>query len=158
MNTNENLIHTLYAAFASRDGAGMADCYHKDATFADPVFLELKGEQIGAMWKMLCLQGKDLTIEVYDIKADEVEGQATWEAKYGFGKPPRPVHNFVHAKFEFSEGKIIKHVDHFKLWKWSRMALGPLGLMLGWHSGVQKKIQQQAMSNLKKFISRTKTV
>ncbi len=36
------------------------------------------------------------------------------------------------------------------------MALGPLGLLLGWHSGVQERIQGQAERNLAKFITRAK--
>jgi len=131
----------------------MAACYHNEAVFSDPVFSNLQGEQIGAMWSMLCLQAKTLEIDFYDVVVDGDRGQATWEARYAFGKPPRPVHNTIHAEFEFQEGKIIRHVDTFNFWKWSRMALGPLGLLLGWQKGVKKKIQDQAFTNLKKFIS-----
>ncbi len=156
MHANETLISNLYAAFARRDGSAMNACYHEDATFSDPIFTELKGEQIGAMWTMFCLQAPTLEIKISGIKADDISGQARWIARYGFGKPPRPVYNRVRAEFKFQDGLIIDHRDHFKLWKWSRMALGPLGLMLGWHSGVQEKIRHQAMKNLTKFISSTK--
>lgn len=156
MHSHEYLIRNLYTAFARRDGSAMSACYHEDASFSDPVFTELKGEQIGAMWTMLCLQAKTLEIVADEIKADDKGGQAMWTARYEFGKPPRPVHNRVRAEFEFQDGLIICHRDHFKLWKWSRMALGPLGLVLGWNSGVQEKIRRQAMSNLTKFILKTK--
>lgn len=136
----------------------MAACYHKEAVFSDPVFPELKGEQIGAMWTMLCLQAKTLEIDVHDIKIDGDVGTAKWEARYEFGKPPRQVHNIIQARFLFSEGKILSHEDQFSFWKWSRMALGPLGLLLGWQKGVQKKIQEQAFKNLKKFTSEIKQV
>ncbi len=136
----------------------MADCYHKDAIFSDPVFSQLRGGQIKAMWSMLCLQAIGLTINTVNISADDATGQVIWEAKYEFGKPPRPVHNRVTAKFEFQDGKIIRHIDYFDLWHWSRMALGPLGFVLGWHTKVQERIRQQARRNLEKFIAGTKSL
>jgi len=153
MHIHEGLIHELYLAFSRKDGKAMGACYHPKAVFSDPVFPRLTGEQIGSMWTMLCLQASNLEIEVYNIKVEGATGQAVWEASYEFGKPPRPVHNIIHAEFEFFEGRIIKHGDQFNFWKWSRMALGPLGLLLGWQKGVQQKIQQQAYNNLKKFMS-----
>src|SRR5436190_2219712 len=45
---NDALIQRFYAAFAARDGAAMAACYAPDATFSDPVFTDLKGEEPGA--------------------------------------------------------------------------------------------------------------
>ena len=52
------LIHTLYSSFAQRDYKTMAECYHPEARFKDEVF-ELKGNEIAAMWHMLCVRGKD---------------------------------------------------------------------------------------------------
>ncbi len=136
----------------------MANCYHAGAEFSDPVFQKLKGTEIKDMWSMLCLQAKTLEIEAFDIQADDTRGQATWTARYPFGKSKRIVFNRIEATFEFRDGKIIRHVDHFDLWKWSRMALGPLGFLLGWHSIVQENIRSQAMRNLTKFTSITKDV
>jgi len=133
----------------------MVDCYHAEACFSDPVFTTLQGPEIGAMWSMFCDQAKTLEIEVFNIKADKAGGQALWTASYVFGKPARLVHNRINAIFEFQNGKIIKHSDHFNLWKWSRMALGPLGLILGWHPRIQNKIRHQAQANLIKFIKRS---
>ena len=157
MHPNQETIVRFYSAFSQGDAETMASCYHKDVTFSDPVFKFLKGAEVAAMWSMLCLQAKTLHITSSDIEADEDKGQANWTARYAFGKPPRPVYNRIHAEFEFLDGKIIRHIDSFNFWKWSRMALGPLGLLLGWQSGVQQKISTQAMSNLTKFITKTKT-
>ncbi len=157
MHPNQETITRFYAAFSQKDAKTMATCYHEDVTFSDPVFKELRGAEVAAMWEMLCLQAKTLIITSSDIQADDLKGQANWTAHYDFGKPPRPVHNRIHAEFEFLDGKIIRHIDTFNFWKWSRMALGFLGLIMGWHSGVQQKISAQAMSNLTKFITKTKT-
>jgi len=153
MHPHKALINEFYTAFAKRDSQAMAACYHGDATFKDPVFSDLTGAEIGAMWAMLCHQAKTLEITVSDVQADTQFGQAKWTARYEYGKPPRPVYNIIKAQFEFRDGKIIRHVDRFSLWKWSRMALGPLGFLLGWNSQVQDRIRQQARSNLKKFIT-----
>jgi len=134
----------------------MTDSYHSEAVFDDPVFQNLQGSEIGKMWTMLCLQSSSLEIAFENIQADEEKGQADWSAKYTFGKAKRKIHNKIHAEFTFKDGKIIKHTDHFDFWKWSRMALGPLGLFMGWNSVVKVNIRKQAMTNLTKFITITK--
>ncbi len=50
---NDELIQRFYAAFARRDGDAMAECYVPSAHFSDPVFVDLKDGEPGAMWRML---------------------------------------------------------------------------------------------------------
>ena len=51
---NAALINRFYEAFARQDGETMAACYAPDAHFHDPVFQDLHGDEVGAMWRMLC--------------------------------------------------------------------------------------------------------
>jgi len=134
----------------------MADAYHEDAVFSDPVFQNLKGSEIGMMWQMLCLQSSSLEVVAENLVVEGETGQIDWSARYTFGKNKRKVHNKIHAEFIFKDGKIIRHTDHFDFWKWSRMALGLLGLFMGWNAVVKVNIRKQAMANLTKFITMTK--
>jgi hypothetical protein len=52
------------------------------------------------------------------------------------------------------EGQILEHHDHFSLWRWSGMALGPLGLALGWTPLVQNRVRKQAREGLQAFIQK----
>ena len=45
---------------------------------------------------------------------------------------------------EDEAGKIVRHIDRFDFWRWSRMALGPAGLLLGWTPLLHKKVQAKA--------------
>ncbi|MCI0709602.1 MAG: nuclear transport factor 2 family protein [Chloroflexi bacterium] len=152
MNANEQLIHDFYTAFQNKDGAAMAACYHPDITFSDPVFVGLKGEQAGAMWRMLTERGKDLEITFNNVWADDLKGKAHWEATYTFSRTGRTVHNIIDASFHFQDGKIIEHVDHFSFWRWSRQALGMPGLLLGWTPFFQKAVQKQTRGMLGKYM------
>lgn len=152
MNSNEKLIEQFYSCFQKRDAQGMQACYDANAEFSDPVFQNLKGKQVPAMWRMLCERGKDLKIEFNGIHADELSGKAHWEATYTFSATGRQVHNKIDASFEFKDGKIIRHRDRFDLWKWTRMALGFKGLLLGWTPLVQNAVRKQAIQSLEKFI------
>jgi len=156
MHPNQEKLKQFYSAFNEKHAEAMAAFYHPDAVFNDPVFQNLKGAEIGMMWKMLCLQSTSLEIRAENIQADEESGQADWTASYAFGKSHRKVHNRIHAEFKFKNGQIIQHIDHFDFWKWSRMALGPLGFLMGWNSVVKVNIQKQARVNLTKFITNTK--
>ena len=154
MHPHEQLIHTFYAAFGRRDAAAMVACYHPEIVFFDPAFRQLTGPAAGAMWTMLCARGKDLTIEHSAVTADDVRGAAHWVARYTFTKTGRPVVNRIDAAFEFADGKIIKHTDSFDLWRWTRMALGSTGLLLGWLPPVQSAITKQALGDLKTWMTK----
>lgn len=147
----QTIIHTFYEAFKKSDSAGMNACYHDDIVFSDPAFGTLKGADAKAMWTMLCQNGKDVKVEYSNIKTDEHKGTAHWEAWYTFSQTGRKVHNIIDAKFEFKDGKIIKHSDHFNLRNWAKQALGFKGMLLGGTSFFQKKLQEQTSKTLAKF-------
>ncbi|MCO5189995.1 MAG: nuclear transport factor 2 family protein [Anaerolineae bacterium] len=149
--SSQDLIERFYQAFQNRDHAGMLACYHPDITFHDPVFGELNGKRAGAMWHMLCERGDDLVITYRDIVANETSGSAHWEATYTFSTG-RKVHNIIDAQFRFADELIIEHNDTFDLYRWARMALGPVGTLVGWTSRMQGKIGDSAEKSLERFI------
>jgi ketosteroid isomerase-like protein len=152
LTPNARLIQSFYQAFARRDARAMAACYAPDATFTDPVFT-LQGFEIGAMWSMLCDAGTDLRVETRDIAADDRTGTANWQAWYTYTSTGRPVHNEIQATFTFIEGRIASHRDVFDLWRWSRMALGKKGVLLGWSPIVRKAIRRGARKRLDAWIA-----
>ncbi len=147
-----DLIEEFYKAFQQRDYDAMNACYHPDIHFSDPVFPDLRGEQAKAMWHMLCERGTDLVVVYSNIQTNNATGQAHWEATYTFSKAGRKVHNTVDAKFRFQDGKIIRHQDDFDLWRWTRMALGSTGVLLGWSPFLQNKVRATATRGLRAFI------
>jgi len=148
---NARLIEQFYTCFQQKDYAGMIACYHPQVEFTDPVFMTLKGKQAGAMWHMLVERGKDLTLQFSDVEAQGDSGKGHWEARYTFSTG-RPVLNIIDATFTFQDGKIIRHRDQFDLWRWTRMALGTTGVLLGWSPMVQNKIRDTARQGLLAFI------
>ncbi len=153
-NEHTRLIETFYGCFKQKDYQGMTACYHDNIAFSDPVFTDLKGKQASAMWHMLCERGKDMTLAFSGAQAQGTTGQCHWEATYTFSSTGRKVHNIIDATFDFKDGKIISHHDQFNLWRWTRMALGTSGILLGWSPIVQNKVRQTAMSGLNAFIEK----
>ena len=151
MQPNEQLIHDFYNAFQKLDWQAMQQCYAENIHFSDAVFGDLKGDDVSAMWHMLCDRAKDFELNFSDVQADDSHGSARWEASYTFSQTGRKVQNVVFAEFQFAEGKIVRHSDHFSFWRWSRMALGPMGVLLGWSGLLKRKVQQQALAGLKLF-------
>ncbi len=152
MHDNAATIETFYTAFEARDPAAMAACYHQDVHFTDPVFGDLHGDEAKAMWHMLCDQAPDLRVTHTDVAADDISGSAHWEAIYMFGPTGRRVHNRIDAAFAFSDGKIIRHIDTFDLWKWMRMAVGMSGALAGWSGSAQNKVRTTARKGLDRFL------
>ena len=152
-SANENLIERFYGAFGRRDGAAMAACYAPDATFSDPVFPDLRGEEPGAMWRMLTDRADDLRIELLGHEADDERGAAHWRAHYTFTQTGRPVVNDVHSRFRFVDGLIAEQVDEFHFHRWSRQALGLPGLLLGWTPMLRRSVQGKARAGLDKYLA-----
>ena len=148
---NEELIERLYAALDAKDGETMASLYAPDALFRDPAFGELRGEQAGDMWRMLCSQAKDLSVSASDVRADDSSGSARWVANYTFSATGRPVENRVSATFRFRDGLIAEHRDEFSLWRWSRQALGPAAFVLGSNPAGQALVRRRARGQLEKW-------
>jgi hypothetical protein len=153
MHPHEELIENFYTSFQKLDAEAMVRCYHADIRFSDPVFPALSKAEVGEMWKMLCSQAKNFDLTFASIEANDQLGKAHWEAQYDFSATGRRVHNKIEAEFEFQDGKIIKHTDTFSFWKWSSMALGPVGLLLGWTPLLRKKVQKQARGRLARFMN-----
>ncbi|HVX89611.1 MAG TPA: nuclear transport factor 2 family protein, partial [Gemmatimonadales bacterium] len=96
---------------------------------------------------------KDLRLEFSGIEADERTGKAHWEAWYTFSATGRKVHNVIDATFTFRDGLIATHTDRFDLYRWSRMALGIKGTLIGWTPLVQGAIRQQADAALTRYLA-----
>lgn len=129
----------------------MARCYTPDARFSDPVFRNLHGEQIGAMWRMLCQRATDLRIDFRVLAVTTIGGSARWEAWYTYSATGRPVHNVIKSMFTFQDGLIALHEDSFDLYRWARQALGVTGFVLGWTPLMQHAIQRRAAKALARF-------
>ena len=150
---NRELIESLYAALDRGDGAAMAACYAPDARFSDPAFGELRGEEIGRMWRMLTSRSTDLEVELAEHEAGPDSGTARWIARYTFSASGRPVVNDVRARFRFARGLIAEHDDRFSFFRWSRQALGAPGLLLGWTPLLRAKVSREALAGLAAFRS-----
>ena len=145
------VVSRLYQAFAARDHEAMARCYTPDAQFSDPVFTDLRGTQVAAMWRMLCQRATDLRIVHRDVSAGGDSGAAHWEAWYSYSATGRPVHNVIEATFTFRDGLIATHRDHFDLYRWTRQALGLTGILLGWTPALQSAVRRKAAVALARF-------
>ncbi|GAA4279458.1 nuclear transport factor 2 family protein [Aquimarina mytili] len=149
----KQLIETFYTGLSELDPDKMVSCYHDDVVFEDPGFGKLEGDRAKGMWRMLCKNATNFKVEFSQVEANEQKGSAHWEAWYSFSKTGRSVHNSIDAEFEFKDGKIIKHTDHFNLHRWASQAIGWKGKLLGGTGFFKKKLIQQTNRMLDKFMA-----
>jgi len=153
MLNNEQLVENFYNAFQKLDDKSMVSNYADDIVFFDPVFSLLEGDEVRAMWKMLCKNAKDFSLTYSNIvHLDEEYSTCQWIATYTFSKTGRKVINNGKAHMKFANGKIIEHSDGFSVHKWSKQTFGLVGLLFGWNSYFQNRIKKQARKNLRSFI------
>lgn len=144
------VIQRFYEAFAARDAATMGTCYADGATFTDPAFGRLDAPQVRAMWKMLIGRSNDLRITFKVLHEDARGGECELHAHYTFASTGRKVHNIIRSAFELHDGLIVRQVDRFDFWRWSRQALGLSGLLLGWTPLLRAKVRRTARAALER--------
>lgn len=148
-------LEKFYTAFQSLDAKTMSECYHQDVIFNDPVFENLNYQNASDMWAMLIKRSKgELDIDFHSVDGDNEKITCIWEAKYIFSQTGNAVHNVIHSSMEFRDGLIIKHTDEFDFWRWSKMALGLTGTLLGWSPLLRKRVRKVALISLSKYQSR----
>ena len=147
---HDAVIVRLYDALNRHDGEAMAACYHPDARFSDPAFGELRGADVGRMWRMLCGRATELKVELVSHEATDSIGSSHWIARYPF-ETGRQVVNDVHGEFRFADGLIIEHDDSFDLRRWAAQALGPVGKVLGFTPLLRPMIRRKTHGQLAKF-------
>lgn len=151
--SNEALVRKFYDGFSRLDATAMTECYADTIVFSDPVFPELRGNNVSQMWKMLCSRAKGMRIE---YRIEEVDAQSAvvhWEANYLFSKTQRPVLNRVRSYLTIANGKITEHRDDFSFWRWSAQALGPIGYLLGWTPYLKNKVRKQIAHGLAQWVA-----
>jgi ketosteroid isomerase-like protein len=157
MISNADIISNFYSAFQKLDHEAMNSYYHDDIIFSDPAFGFLRGNEVKAMWEMLCKKAKDFSLVFSNIQLlDEEYATCDWTASYTFSQTGRKVVNKIKAHMRIKEGKIIEHSDAFKLSKWAAQALGWKGILFGWTGFMKRKIQQNARKNLLSFMDNKK--
>lgn len=163
MKAEERLINSFYSCFRSRDWRGMGEVYHPEVVFYDPVFGNLEGPEVGAMWAMLlggdAVRGgkgrsTELDLQFGGIKGEDGYWSCDWVARYVFPATGRAVVNRGKAMFKFEDGKIIEHQDSFSFWRWSRQALGWKGWFFGWTSLLQRPVRRRARRALERFMKK----
>lgn len=153
------LLKRFYAAFATLDARTMQSCYAPHAQFEDPLFSLQGSEQIGAMWQMVCQTIRNGGQAVWRLETRDLEaaggerGSAHWEARYRSGAAGRMVRNAVDAQFTFEDGLIAAHTETYDFWRWSRQALGPTGLVMGWTPLLRSQVRRQAQGKLERFLA-----
>lgn len=155
MNENEALISRFYTAFQQLDADRMNACYSSDIAFHDPMFDLLRGEQARAMWRMLCKNAKDFSLQFSNIQhlGDDYY-TCDWIANYTFSKTGRKVSNKGKAYMKIENGLITEHSDGWSLHKWSEQAIGIMGKLFGWAGLFRRKLKNNAKRNLLLFMER----
>ena len=152
---NRQLIERFYNAFQKLDYKTMQGCYGEHPVFNDPVFGIIEGDEVKAMWEMLCKSAKDFSLSFSNIELlDEEYATCDWTAHYTFSKTGRKVENYIKAYMRIQNGKITEHTDFFKFWKWSKQALGASGWLLGWSNFLKRKVRINALRNLERFMNK----
>ncbi|MCU0428869.1 MAG: nuclear transport factor 2 family protein [Cytophagaceae bacterium] len=153
MHPNEVILNEFYATLQKKNHQGLKKFYASDAVFSDPMYLNLRTEEIHAMWELFCINSKNFSLEFGNVKADDQQGEVSWKASYIYASSGNSVTKEVKSSFEFKEGKIVRQNDVYDFHEWAGQALGLMGSLLGWTGFVENQVKENARKNLEAFMS-----
>ena len=153
MHPHAALIMSFYEAFRRRDSKGMSACYHPAVVFSDPAFGELRA----ATRRARC--GRCSAIAPSTCMSPITTSSPTTASAAPIGMPTTPSRardapstTPSRPDFAFKDGLIARHTDRFSFWRWSRQALGPVGLWLGWTPFLRAKVRANARAGLQDWV------
>lgn len=143
------LARQFFTYLAARDLAGMQALYHPDVYYSNPLF-ELRGAQVGAIWRMCWSYLPDLRVVCND---NEIRGSSVyWQASYTYPPTSRYVHHHLTADLTIVDSTITRHRDRFNLHEWAHNAYGPVGGMLGGSRVFKRWIAARARARIAPFL------
>lgn len=149
MHPHEALIRRFYACLAARDAEGALACYHAEVFFSDPLYPRLRGGLAGDLWRMRLGQAGFEEIALEEASGGAEGAHARWTARAVVRD--RRVTIRGRSMFAFREGRIVRHYDHYSLWRWAAQALGPAGAALGWLGPFRWALRTRATRALERF-------
>ena len=147
MNSKEIAIK-FYDAFSAANIDVLKQLYDKKLIFNDNIFVNLDYNETISMWSSLLVGNKNMSIKYEIKKYSEKYVEVEWIADYLFTSTNRNIKNIILAKMEIDQGKIINHTDNFDFYKWSQMAFGITGVLIGWTSFFKNKVRTEAYNKL----------
>ena len=147
MNSKEIAIK-FYDAFSAANIDVLKQLYDKKLRYNDNIFVNLDYNETISMWSSLLVGNKNMSIKYEIKKYSEKYVEVEWIADYLFTSTNRNVKNIILAKMEIDQGKIINHTDNFDFYKWSQMAFGITGVLIGWTSFFKNKVRTEAYNKL----------
>ena len=151
---NDELIQRFYGAFARHDGDAMAACYAPDAHFSDPVFTDLRGEEPGAMWRMLTGRAEDLEVTAGRARGrgrprHAPTGSPTTRSAPGARSTTTSTPSSASRTASSRSTATRSRSTRGRGRRW-----GPAGLALGWTPIVRARSSSEARAGLDEFLGR----
>ncbi len=145
------VIQRYFDAMAQGQWQAMARCYHDQASFADPLFPDLRGEQIVYHLHRLYEPNsqharKQIELTTHALFSEDRKAQVQWELRCI--EAQRPVKLIGLSTFAIWDQFIVRHVDEFPFHHWARQTQGLAGALLGRLPFYQRRLQRSARSQL----------
>jgi hypothetical protein len=142
------LVERFFNAFGNGDWRTMARCYHDKASFTDPIFPDLRGEQIVYYWHQWFKENEGIKLNYSQLFADERKAQVQWNVRYTY--QGRAVKHDATSTLAIWDDQIVRHVDEFALGGYLRQREGLLTGLLSGIPLVHQRVQRSARSRLDK--------
>lgn len=143
------VVDRFFEALRRADDAVINACYHPQISYSDPLFEDLRGARVALRWRLLLREAQSFSLEHELVFADERKVQVQWTVDYALkGKKIRLP---ILSTLAIWDNLIVRQVDEYEFWQYSRQAQGFAGLLLGGIEPFQQLVKRRARSDLERF-------
>ncbi|MBP8307237.1 MAG: hypothetical protein KAY46_08225 [Burkholderiaceae bacterium] len=161
---SESTIRRYTDALVRHDGTALLSCYHRHASFSDPIHPDVRAERVGWLMRFRLARLEQVQADTVWLAGDERKAQmlwrVRWRARRGAGREAgrevgrtRARSLRVLSTFTLWEDEIVRQVDEFAPWAYLRQVHGLPGLALGWLPARLDAERERAAQALDRFIA-----
>ena len=154
---SESTIRRYTDALVRHDGNALLSCYHRHASFSDPIHPDLRAERVAGLLRFRLARIEAVQAETVWLAGDERKAQmlwrVRWRARSSDGLAAGRTRSLrVMSTFTFWEDEIVRQVDEFAPWAYLRQVHGLSGLVFGWLPGRLAGERERAALALDRFL------
>lgn len=154
---SESTLRGYIDALTRHDGTALLSCYHRHASFSDPIHPDLRAERVAWLLRFRLARLESVRGETVWMAGDERKAQMMWRVRWrargSAGRSAGRARSLrVLSTFSFWEGEIVRQVDEFAPWAYLAQVHGLPGAALGWLPARLAGERARAAQALDRFI------
>ncbi len=151
---SEAAIQRFIDSLSRRDVAALQAGYHAQASLSDPLHPDLRGPQVGCLWRWRLHRCEGWDVRALTWAGDERKARLRWQVDWRLRERGGRGRTTIDTTFTFWDDLIVRQVDEYPVWPQLGRCQGLTGWALGWLPAWQGRSRRVLAGRLAEFAER----